>query len=426
MPTEPTEPTESTEPSEHDARDLLARAAATIDVDEVAPLTLTGLPEPDGRRWPLLVAVAAAVVLVLGGGWWVATQVGTHGGTAAPADADGSPAETARVYDAGQMPSLLGYTEGEARTLLEDAGVDVRVRAERDGCNVAGTVVGADTPVGDRLRPGTTVTMFVVKPRKVTDCVGEPDWATIWDLVRFARGLGGPPVLAPEVELSLERPDLDPVAGATRTRDELADPDGWTICGADGMCHSPLAGLEQMLTDPAIWAYAGTPTLSVSQGPGCLVGHHGGWFSYDWTYHLSVEVPVDGISCPATSLLVGTDDQGRIDAVELRLPPQGADVSEPQLETTLSRLSAAAQLARWARGHGSAPHFADRCVTSPGARRRRGSTTPPAWRAGPARTAPSGSSRSPRTRSWCRVRAARPVLTAVRYPATTQGRPTTW
>ncbi len=40
------------------ARSLLAKAAATIDVDDTAPMTLTGLPEPGHRRWPVLAAAA--------------------------------------------------------------------------------------------------------------------------------------------------------------------------------------------------------------------------------------------------------------------------------------------------------------------------------------------------------------------------------
>lgn len=65
----------TTQPTENEARLLLAKAAATIEVDESTPTALTGLPEPPHRRWPVL-AAAAAVVVAIGGGLLVAQQAG--------------------------------------------------------------------------------------------------------------------------------------------------------------------------------------------------------------------------------------------------------------------------------------------------------------------------------------------------------------
>lgn len=63
--------------TESEARRLLGAAAATIEVDDPAPLTLTGLPEPrPHRRWSVLVAVAASVVLLASAAWVVARQLG--------------------------------------------------------------------------------------------------------------------------------------------------------------------------------------------------------------------------------------------------------------------------------------------------------------------------------------------------------------
>ena len=86
-------------PTEDDARRLLEKAAATIDVDDTAPMTLTGLPEPRPHRWPVL-AAAAAVVLAIGGGYLVAQQFGDDHQPAPPIDqtdaADREPVE--QVY----------------------------------------------------------------------------------------------------------------------------------------------------------------------------------------------------------------------------------------------------------------------------------------------------------------------------------------
>lgn len=349
-----------TEPTELDARELLARAAATIDVADDAPLTLTGLPEPTPRRWPLLVAVAAAVVLVVGGGWVIATRLGGTGpgdGPVAPAAVDPRGLEHQRAFPPDRMPSVLGYTEAEALDLLtgRGRGLDVRVRALRDGCNVEDMAVGASVPVGSRLRPGTTVTLTVIKPRAVVDCVGEPDWQSTWALARFARGLAGPPDLAEQVRLSVVEGG-EAVGSVTMSGDDLADRWAWTACGTDG-CHSVLGGFAAMLSDPATWPYPGTPSLVAEQGGRCLPDGSLG----SWSLHVWVEVPTDGVFCPSTSLLIGTDDHGDVDAVELHLPgaSEGSDITEPELDDSLERLSAAQRFVGWARGGSPAPAFAE-------------------------------------------------------------------
>lgn len=354
-------PTEPTEPTEQEARELLARAAATIDVADHAPLTLTGLPEPAPRRWPLLVAVAASVVLVAGGGWVVAAQVGNgdkSNGPATPTATDTAGLEHERTFSAARMPSVLGYTQDEATDLLmgRGRGIEVRVRARHDGCNVEDMVVGADVPVGSVLKPGSTVTLTVVKPGMIVDCIGEPDWPDTWALARFARGLDGPPELADDVDLSVLRDD-EVIGSDRRSAATLSEPDGWTVCGSDE-CHSVLGGFARMLSDPAVWSYAGTPSVVVEDNSQCpAVGRPSLGPSQ---YQVWVEVPVDGVFCPATSLVVTTDGDGRIAGVELRLPaePEGSDLTEPELDANMQRLSAARQFVTWARGDGEPPAFA--------------------------------------------------------------------
>ena len=186
-------------PTEDDARRLLEKAAATIEVDDTAPMTLTGLPEPRPHRWPVL-AAAAAVVLAIGGGYLVAQQFGDDHQPTPPADRSDStgptPDDRGVVLDDDQLPSLVGYTEDEAIELVQRRGYTVQVHVVPDGCNVAGIVTGTTPLVGTQMEPGDAVTLEVVGQQGVIDCVGEVPWNIVWDVVRSARGLAEPATLA--------------------------------------------------------------------------------------------------------------------------------------------------------------------------------------------------------------------------------------
>lgn len=314
-------------PTEEDARRLLAEAAATIDVAEAAPLTLTDLPEPTRHRWPVVLAAAAAVVVAIGGGTLVAREIGQDGADTDPAT---GPVGGEVVLDDDQVPGLVGYTRGEATRLLEDRGYQVRVRRQPDGCNTAGIVTGSAPPVGSRVDAGDTVTIRVVTPQPVIDCVGELPWGAVWDLVRLARGLAGEP---------------DTLSGA------VAPPEA-------------LATLARLVS--RAWPGNASPRLELSPDdpPGCL-----GREDDTWDLRLWVEVPVDGVFCPDAYLLLRQDDRGGLAEVAVAETPVpvGDDITEEELAESLDRTAAARGFATWAQGDGPPPEFADRVrVLAPG------------------------------------------------------------
>ena len=351
--------------TEHEARALLARAAGTIEVGEDGPPRRDG---PGRRPWGVemhrvgvVAAVGVLVAGIAGAGFLVGREVGGGQDGRGPADvtAEGAPAEREHVYGADQMPSLIGYTREEAVALLRSEGMKVRVRPDRDGCNVPGIVTGSRTPVGSTLSPGEVVTIRVTEAAPVIDCVGEAEWPLLWDVVRFARGLGDPPQVAETVQLSVERHG-SPIAETERSGAQLSTPDGWALCGEES-CHSPLAGLEQMLTDPAVWEGGRLPFLNQSQGPLCLPGGSPAWHEGGWRYHLWVSTLVDGNSCPSMSLLLGVDDDGRLERVGLRLPPDPPqELDEVELEQSLDRTASATRFVTWSRGKSGPPDFAPR------------------------------------------------------------------
>lgn len=356
--------------SEDQARDLLARAGATIEVDEHAPMTLTGLPDGRARRGPALVAIAATVAVIAGVGYVAARTIGNGDGDAAPLETV-EPVEQGVVLDQDQVPGLIGYTREEATELLEGRGLTVAVRPQPDGCNVPGIVTGSSPPVGTRVSAGDRVTIRVIEAEQVVDCVGEIDWSGIWGLVRFARGLEGPPELADRVTLQVSHDgapgESDP--SVALTRGEAADPANWVVCAGDGACHSALGALLELVTrawerdgggaesspQPAArWSFDGAPCVDEQVTRQEREG---------WDHRFWVEVPTDGPWCPPTSVFIAYDnDDGRITAVGLDTVPTegGNDITESELEASLDRIVAAQDFVAWARNEGPAPDFADR------------------------------------------------------------------
>jgi len=315
-------------PTEEETRQLLAKAAATIEVDEAAPMKLTGLPEPHSRRWSVL-AAAAGVVLAIGGGYLVAQQLGDDPAPAPGTDrTDREPVEREHTYADDELPSLLGYTQDEATELLESRGYVVETHVQHSCDQPPGYVLGSDPGPGTVMDAGDSVRVNVTGgPAANVRCAEPPDtWQQALNLARFARGLGPAPDFPDEISIA---------AGEGRwvelTADEAADPESWVLCD-DRACHSALAGLEEMLTRPIESDGALAPYLVVTDDlplnpamdtfASCLTRDP---FEQGLPYHaptyVYVDNPIDGIRlCPTPPVLqIGWTENRHIASVRLRL-----------------------------------------------------------------------------------------------------------
>lgn len=217
--------------------------------------------EHSTRRWPLLVAAALLLACV---GWLLATQLGSNDPGSRPVP----PASTSSPAEADQMPSLLGYTPREARRELVGHGLTVTVRQTGTYCQPVGRVIGSTPPVGTHVEPGDKVTVKVSRAKYVIDCVGDPGlgiWNLAWHLVRFARGLGGPPRVAGH--LVLHGPGDGTLSLTAR---QAADRDAWTTCGDEPSCDGVLEALARAAEQPAQVGDRFLPTsLSLGWGRAC-------------------------------------------------------------------------------------------------------------------------------------------------------------
>jgi hypothetical protein len=343
-------PTELPEPA---VRDLLARAAETIEVDPVAPLTLTGLPEPR-RRWLGVVAAAVAIVAALTG------VVLMRDRDQSAVDRYVAASEHEVTYGPHQMPSLLGYTEVEARALLARRDVHVVVHTEKAVCQVPGQVLTATPAPGARLRPGARVDLVVAGGYVADDCLGEVPWNIVWPLIRLARGLPAEVRFADQVSERVVGSD-GAVLGSNRiAAADAYDPDSWNTCGTAG-CHSALAGIAQDVTGPvgAMSATGNVFLQASTSGEACALLHQGIDGGDQGGIGVWAEVPTDGFFCPSSWFTVHLDHGNRIDAVTYHAAP--APVAHPvdPLRPDAVRAAAARAFVAWARGDGPAPRFAE-------------------------------------------------------------------
>ncbi|MEZ0577127.1 PASTA domain-containing protein [Nocardioides sp. MH1] len=376
------------DPKETRARVLLARAAETIDVAPAAPLTLTGLPEPRARRWPVL-AAAAAVLVAAGGGWFVAQRTGD----VEPGPADRSVVERPHPISGGEMPAVIGMTVAEARHVLEARGLRVDARRDNSTCAPDGTVVLTEPAVGRPVAPGRTVRLSVTDESArqggpiMAAC--RASGAVVWDLVRFAQGLAGPPALAPEVELSLRG-----AATSTLSAADAADPSRWTVCD-DEACHSALAAITEMLTRPS---YGGVPSGFVYGSPYLTVqdlrwpGASMPWTCFDqdgadatrtWDYAVYLRpadaADCDGVTPPVLGIRLVRGAVAEVSILATRTAADDEADQEAGAHDAAAEATATAFVA-WARGGGPAPRFADEVRVMLGGYEARDPMTDPADR----------------------------------------------
>ena len=215
--------------SESAARDLLVQAGETIDV----PPGMPELPPAPPRRWPVLAAAAAVVAVVATTGVFALqrdTDTAPSGDVTIPRVDFG--AHTAAL-EPGQIPSVFGYDEGAARSMLEDLGLVVTVARQETPCSDPGGRAARTEPsVGTPFRTGDPVTLFVTRPVSAP-CPANGDLRFAWQLLDFANGRGPAPAFADNVWVAANH-ESGEIPG-----EMAADPDTWV----DG---TPLGVLRQL------------------------------------------------------------------------------------------------------------------------------------------------------------------------------------
>ena len=274
-------------------QDLETRRAMLIDTDPdgvVAERPVGPPPPPRRRRWPL-VAVAAAVLVAAG-----VALVLTTGGDA------GRPGDRLR---ADQVPSLFGYDDQDARSLLEGRGLDVTVEPFR-ACEVMDRVVASDPPAGTTYAPGDPITVYVSVPADVACLTNYQDIAIAWQLVDFANGRGPAPEFSPRVVVYVGD-------GSRVVLDRADDRARWDRTGVLAGIRRASARVALVDDDPVTYAL---PTLTVRDATaatgGCgppvpPVAAPGEALS------VTIGAPADRTSCPVR--LDVFRNGGRIDAV---------------------------------------------------------------------------------------------------------------
>jgi hypothetical protein len=220
--------------TEDDARVLLRDAASHYPTQPPPMRRLFDLGRRVKRRRRSWLAGAAAAVVVL-----VATvgglllQPSGDPGTVGPIDAtESDPSTTAAPTDATpspqvvEIPSMYGYEQHEATSLLEMLGLTVVVSNQRAGCDQADVVIDQDPPAGDEAPMGSAVVIRVGIPAGIYDCAPVPpeDRRIAEAFAAFAAdpSLSGP--FAPSVALGLGNEFRKAIA-----RSDVTDPSQWRL-----------------------------------------------------------------------------------------------------------------------------------------------------------------------------------------------------
>lgn len=190
------------------ARDLLMLAG-----DTVPPPPGDAIFRPPRSR--LVPALAAAVVLVVA---LTAAAVAGRGGPAPLLDDD-------------QIPSLFGYDAASATEFLTDRGLQVDQRRTR-ACDVVGTIVGSDPPVGARFDRGDTVTVRTAVPSGEFCMARYPPRADAWAFLRWTADRAPTPEFAGSVDVIVDGSDPVPLTDRQAAdRDRWGDPGVLTVLG---------------------------------------------------------------------------------------------------------------------------------------------------------------------------------------------------
>ena len=269
--------------SESEARELMAKAASTVEVVPGPPIGQTSR-----KLWPMLAAAAAVVAVV---GTTAAVVGGTFDEGRPPAADPTTPAASpSPVLAPDQIPSVFGYDGASATRLLESRGLEVATKPDYT-CGTTGRATRTDPAVGSRFQPGDLVTLYVTQVPPNARCVWPAPQDSAWQFLDFANGRGPAPAFADEVTVQVD--------GGTRTLtgSEAADPNSW---GSGSALEALAAASREVIQVGSTYR---TPDLRVGHAP---TGAGSG------ASYFCGQLPAVPESRPAVWLAVGfeVDDRG--------------------------------------------------------------------------------------------------------------------
>jgi len=350
--------------TEDHARELLAEAAATIEVGSDA-----GVDYDRGPRrplWPVLVAAAVVVIAVVAA--FALADFGSHN----PVDpSDDVGRASVRV------PVVFGVDKDGALGLLKTAKLDVDLH-EVASCEAPGRALGTRPIAGTLLRTGDPVRLDVsAGPHADGGCAAAVSNRSLaWHLVDFANGQGPAPDFARTVTIYVD--------GSVRTlpHAEAVAYSGW---GDD----SPIGALRRGLTESVDLGdriLAPGLTVHVDSGDDFACGGRGlpaqlaGRDSVAMWFNPPDPMPT--LDCQMVNVF---RTGGQIDAMVLRTGAGSAPATATGPPNATDPDGIGASFVSWARDSGPAPAWADRVGLYLGGKRLETLTgadaaDPTAWR----------------------------------------------
>lgn len=291
--------------TETEARELLQRAAATIEVRPGAPIDATASRT---RRWAVPLVTAAAVVLALVIGFAIADR----NDGASPSPAPPVPHVTA-------VPSVFAFDADSAERMLSGLGLRVTRETIRTCEYAGGRAVRTSPEAGAPISRGQAVRLFVTETASGADCPVADTLA--WKVLDFANGRGPSPAFASRVVAYVNG------QRTTLTGTEAADVRTWK----QGTALAALTALTRQVSqyrdaEPYLAITTGTrsSTCGTSQGiPAELRGRR--------SYLMEIALPTAGADHTCHSANVYTERNGSIDAIVVRVSdgaPQRAEGHE--------------------------------------------------------------------------------------------------
>ncbi len=223
--------------TESEARDLLAKAANTVEVAAGAPIE-----KAPRTIWPML-AAAAAVAAIVG---TTAVVVGNTSDDAGPpaVEPTTTTAPPKPVLAPDQIPSVLAYDEDSATRLLQSSGLRVTTKPDYR-CGTTGRATKTNPAVGARFQPGDAVTLYVTQVPPNARCAEPANEDFAWRFLDFANGRGPAPAFAEEVTLYVDG------IPKTLTGAEAADPASW---GSGSALESLAADSREVWGSPSYFS----------------------------------------------------------------------------------------------------------------------------------------------------------------------------